>query len=65
MYALEDTVFAVATPFGAGRTIVRITGPRALDIGHQLLTEPILVKQNRLSAAILQIAPSPRWPTVA
>ena len=57
MYTLEDTVFAIATPFGAGRTIVRVTGPRALDIVNQLLTEPIAEPQQRLFAASLQVTP--------
>jgi tRNA modification GTPase len=57
MYTLEDTVFAVATPFGPGRCILRVTGPRALDIVNGLLAEPICKQQNGLIATTLMLAP--------
>jgi len=57
MYTLEDTVFAVATPYGPGRSILRITGPKAFDIVNQLLAEPISVQQNGLISATLVLAP--------
>lgn len=56
MYRLEDTVFAVATPFGAGRCILRLTGPRAFEIVNLLLAEPI-GEQQRLCRGTIRIPP--------
>lgn len=37
MYALDDTIFAMATPAGGPRTILRITGPDTLEVCRGLV----------------------------
>ena len=42
MYELDDTIAAISSPGAGQRAIVRMTGPKTIDICRQLFSSPIL-----------------------
>lgn len=47
-YPSEDTIIALATPMGGGAlAVLRLSGPRSLEIANQLLIQPISSKDAR------------------
>jgi len=42
MYELDDTIVAISSPIPGQRAIVRMTGPKTIDICRQLFSGPIL-----------------------
>jgi len=48
MYDLDDTIVAVSSPSGAGRAIVRITGPATVEICRQVFTPSVKQPTNHV-----------------
>jgi tRNA modification GTPase len=50
MHDLNDTIVAVSSPTGGTRAIVRITGPRTVDVCEQAFWPPIKGQRNALAS---------------
>ncbi len=48
MYDLSDTIVAVSSPSSQERVIIRITGPKMVEICQQIFRPPISIKTNGL-----------------
>ena len=52
MFALDDTIVAIATPPGRGALgVVRMSGPRACEVARSLLHRPVDLEPRRVTCA--------------
>ena len=55
MYELDDTIAAISSPMPGQRAIVRITGPKTVDICRQLFSAPLRKEQGGLFAGRIAV----------
>ena len=55
MYELDDTITAISSPMPGQRAIVRITGPKTVDICRQLFSAPLPKEQGGLFAGRIAV----------
>ncbi len=55
MYELDDTIVAISSPIPGQRVIIRMTGPKTLDICQKLFSPPIRIEQGGLLAGRISV----------
>lgn len=55
MYEPQDTIVAVSSPTSDNRAIIRISGPRSIDILRQIFTPPVAAGKNRVITGCVRV----------